>query len=154
MSDSLVKGDSGATIADNSKVTLNFRLRLENGNEIDSNFDRAPVSFKMGDGSLLRGFEEVLYGLAENEEKSFLISPENAFGQPNDENVQRLPRQSFSDMTLEEGLVISFREPSGTELPGVVKRYDDNNVFVDFNHPLAGRSIHFDVKVHKIEPAV
>jgi FKBP-type peptidyl-prolyl cis-trans isomerase SlpA len=65
---------------------------------------------------------------------------------PNPGNIQRLPRSQFKDMELEPGLVVSFQEKGG-ELPGVVSSFDDQVVYVDFNHPLAGKTLLFDVKV-------
>jgi FKBP-type peptidyl-prolyl cis-trans isomerase SlpA len=88
------------------------------------------------------------------ERKLFTVPPEDAFGQPNENNVQRLPRQDFADdLELELGLVCSFADAAGGELPGMIVGFDDEVVTVDFNHPLAGRSIVFDVHVHRIEAA-
>jgi len=84
----------------------------------------------------------------------FTIEPEDGFGQPNDNNVQVIPRDQFDeDIDLEIGLVFSFADASGGELPGLVVSFDDEEVTVDFNHPLAGRTILFDVQVHRVEAA-
>ena len=85
---------------------------------------------------------------------TFKVPPEDAFGQPNDNNVQQLPRGQFDDdIELEIGLVFSFADAGGGELPGMIISFDDEEVTVDFNHPLAGRTILFDVLVHRVEPA-
>jgi len=84
----------------------------------------------------------------------FRVPPEDAFGQPNDNNVQYLPRDRFDDdVELEIGLVFSFADAGGGELPGMILAVDDEEVAVDFNHPLAGRTILFDVLIHRVEPA-
>ena len=84
----------------------------------------------------------------------FTVMPENAFGQPNDNNLQYLPRDQFEDdVELEIGLVFSFADVGGGELPGMILFFDEQEVTVDFNHPLAGRTILFDVLVHRVEPA-
>ena len=84
----------------------------------------------------------------------FTVVPENAFGQPNDNNLQDLPRDQFDDdVELEIGLVFSFADASGGEVPGMIISFDEEEVTVDFNHPLAGRTILFDVLVHRVEPA-
>jgi FKBP-type peptidyl-prolyl cis-trans isomerase SlpA len=84
----------------------------------------------------------------------FTVPPENAFGQPNDNNVHLLPRSQFEgDSPLEIGLVFSFADASGSELPGLVIAFDEKEVTIDFNHPLAGRNILFDVLIHRVEPA-
>ena len=84
----------------------------------------------------------------------FRVPPEDAFGQPNENNVQHLPRDQFDDdIDLEIGLVFSFADAGGGELPGMIIAFDDDEVTIDFNHPLAGRTILFDVQVHRVEPA-
>ena len=84
----------------------------------------------------------------------FRVPPEDAFGQPNENNVQQLPREQFEDdVELEIGLVFSFADAGGGELPGMIIAFDDEEVTVDFNHPLAGRTILFDVQVHRVEAA-
>ena len=141
-------------ITSNTKVSLNFSITLETGELVDSNFDRAPVSFVMGDGSLLPGFEARLLGLKPGDEASFTISPEDGFGEPQEANYQDIPRHTFSnDTDLEIGMVFSFADAAGGELPGVVDSFDENTVRVNFNHPLAGRTLRFEVKIDRVEPA-
>ncbi len=136
-----------------TKVTLHFALRLQDGEIIDSNFERDPATFVVGDGNLLPGFEKAIFGLTEGDKKTLTISPEQGFGQRNPNNMQEFSRSEFSsDIELREGLVLSFSDAQKTELPGVVSHFDENVVVVDFNHPLAGRDIVFDVAILKIEP--
>ena len=69
-------------------------------------------------------------------------------------NVQRIPRASFgADVELEEGLVVSFSDAANSELPGVVRQFDDDMVEVDFNHPLAGRNLSFEVRILDVQPS-
>jgi len=137
-----------------SKVTLHFALKFEDGNVVDSTFDKEAATFVMGDGSLLEGFEKKLLGLPKGAKESFTVLPEEGFGQPNPNNVQHFARSDFADdLELVEGMMISFSDASQSELPGVVKRVGDEQVEVDFNHPLAGRNIVFDVEIINIESA-
>ena len=141
-------------VSEGTRVYLNFSVSLEDGSEIDSNFGGDPVEFVVGDGSLLPGFERLIFGMSAGDRQLFSVAPENAFGQPNDGNVQYLPRSQFDDDTeLEIGLVFSFADASGGELTGLIVAFDEDEVTVDFNHPLAGRNILFDVLVHRVEPA-
>ena len=141
-------------VSEGTRVYLNFSVSLEDGSEVDSNFGGDPVDFAVGDGSLLPGFERRLFGMTAGERQMFSVPPEDAFGQPNENNVQYLPRDQFEDdVELEIGLVFSFADAGGGELPGMVIAFDDKEVTVDFNHPLAGRTILFDVHVHRVEPA-
>jgi FKBP-type peptidyl-prolyl cis-trans isomerase SlpA len=137
-----------------TKVTLHFALRLPSGEVIDSNFERDPATFTVGDGNLLQGFEKAIFGLQEGDKKILVIKPEDSFGQRNPNNVQEIPRAQFSsEIELSEGLMLSFADAQKTELPGVVRSFDDDVVMVDFNHPLAGRDILFEVAILRIEPA-
>ena len=132
-------------VSEGTRVFLNFSLALEDGSEVDSNFGGDAVSFAIGDGSLLPGFESCILGMKPGERKMFEVPPENAFGQPNDNNVQRIARDNFEDdIDL---------DAAGGEVPGMVVDFDDEEVTVDFNHPLAGRTILFDVQIHRIEAA-
>jgi FKBP-type peptidyl-prolyl cis-trans isomerase SlpA len=141
-------------VSEGTRVYLNFSVSLEDGSEVDSNFGGDPVDFVIGDGSLLPGFERLLFGMEGGERQMFTVMPENAFGQPNDNNLQFLPRDQFDDdVELEIGLVFSFADAGGGELPGMIIEFDESEVTVDFNHPLAGRTILFDVLVHRVEPA-
>ena len=82
------------------------------------------------------------------------MPPEKAFGQPNPNNLQTFKRHEFSaDMVLEPGVMISFADARQQELPGVVSRVEGDEVEVDFNHPLSGRTLTFDIEVIDVEPA-
>jgi FKBP-type peptidyl-prolyl cis-trans isomerase SlpA len=141
-------------VSEGTRVFLNFSVSLEDGSEVDSNFGGDPVDFVVGDGSLLPGFERLIFGMAAGYRQMFTVAPEDAFGQPNDNNVQYLPREQFDeDADLEIGMVYSFADASGGELPGMIISFDEEEVTVDFNHPLSGRTILFDVLVHRVEPA-
>ena len=139
-------------IGQNSQVTLHFALKFENGDVVDSNFDKAPATFTVGDSSLLPGFERSLFGLKGGDERSFQIPPEQGFGTPNEQNVQVMPRSDFaSDMELDYGVLVIFKDAAGGEMPGVIKDFNDQQVTVDFNHPLAGKVITFDVKIITVQ---
>lgn len=138
-------------IAAGSRITLHFALRLTDGETIDSTEGRSAATFTYGDGNLLPGFERKLLGLRAGDSDSFEVAPEEAFGQPNPANIQYFKRSQFG-IDLEEGLVVSFADASQSELPGIVVAFDDVEVTVDFNHPLAGRTILFDVAILNVEP--
>ena len=138
------------SIGQGAEITFNFSLALEDGHIIDSNFESSPARFLLGDGSLLPGFEEVLEGLVAGSEAQFLVPPEKAFGQHNPQNVQLIKRSLFDQDELQPGLVISFQNGDG-ELPGVVQSLTEEEVMVDFNHPLAGQSIVFTVKIIDVQ---
>ena len=139
-------------IGPDREVTLNFAIKLENGDVVDSTFGKQPATFKVGDGNLLPGFENALFGLKAGDRRELPISPEQGFGQPNEQNVQVMPRGQFQDMELSEGLLIIFNDAANAELPGVVKAFDADRVTIDFNHPLAGKTLCFEVEILAVRP--
>jgi FKBP-type peptidyl-prolyl cis-trans isomerase SlpA len=142
-------------IAESTRVTLNFSLAMEDGTIVDSNHGEEPVTFTIGDGNLLEGFEKAIYGLRAGDEKELLISPDQGFGQPNPNNLQEMSIGDFpNDLTLEVGLVLSFSDAQSNELPGVVKELRGDKILIDFNHPLAGRTLRFKVQIHSVVPTV
>ncbi|WP_188150219.1 FKBP-type peptidyl-prolyl cis-trans isomerase [Teredinibacter waterburyi] len=142
------------TIGLDTQVELHFSLKLENGNVVDSNFDSSPATFVVGDGNLLPGFERSLFGLVAGDKAERIILPENAFGLPNENNIQVVDRTRFSkEFELSEGLVVTFADASGGEVPGVVRSFDDDKVTIDFNHPLSGKTILFQVQILNVMPA-
>ncbi|QJR00342.1 FKBP-type peptidyl-prolyl cis-trans isomerase [Halomonas sp. PGE1] len=140
-------------IDEGMEVTLHFTLKLEDGTVVDSTRDKAAATFQVGDGNLPPGFEHPMKGMAAGESASFEITPEHAFGQHNPQNIQRLKRDDFGDEALEVGTVMSFSDPAGGELPGVISAIDGDMIDVDFNHPLAGRTLTFEVEVIDVKPA-
>ncbi len=139
-------------ISDSSQVTLHFSLELDNGDLVDSTFGNNPATFTMGDGSLLKGFEKNLLGLKAGDKQAFIIPQEDGFGATNPNNIQQFKRSTFKqDVELSEGLMMSFADANGGELPGVIKAFDESMVTVDFNHPLAGNNITFTVEIHDVK---
>lgn len=141
-----------AAIGPGTRVSLHFAIKLQDGQIIDSNFDAQPASFTFGDGNIPEGFEQALLGLKSGEHAELTIAPERGFGMHNPSNIQVLPRSQFKDMALEPGLVVSFQEPGG-ELPGMITEFNEEKVTVDFNHPLAGKTLIFEVQVESVEAA-
>jgi len=147
-----------AIIETGASVTLHFSLALSEDEIIDSNFDKAPASFCLGDGSMLAGFEQELIGLSAGDEITRRIPSSQAFGEPNPANRQRFAIDKFSHLLeddlipTEVGSVVSFRDPGGFDLPGVIVALDENWVEVDFNHPLAGKDIIFRARIISVLP--
>ena len=138
-----------------SRVSLYFSLSLDDGSVIDSNFEQAPATLSMGDGNLPSGFEERLLGMSVAEKASFTVLPEKAFGQHNPSNIQQIKRKTFAaDMALSEGLVVSFADANKGELPGVIQSIGDDEVTVDFNHPLAGKTLTFKVEIVAVDNTI
>ncbi|WP_372881501.1 FKBP-type peptidyl-prolyl cis-trans isomerase [Psychromonas sp.] len=139
-------------IAENSAVLMHFSIRLADGSAVDSTkVDNKPAKFVMGDGSLTPGFEACLLGLQEGQSETFTLPPESAFGLPNPDNIHHLELSKFSqDVPAEIGTIISFTQPNGEEIPGIIREVVADSVTVDFNHPLAGQTVTFEVDVLEV----
>jgi FKBP-type peptidyl-prolyl cis-trans isomerase SlpA len=135
-------------ISPGSTVTLHLSLTLQDGTVAESTFDDEPLTLTMGDGSLAEGLELGLYGLRPGATQRLELYPEQAFGLHDPGKVLQLPRADFApELVLEPGSIIGFDTPGGEELSGTILAYDDVTVDVDFNHPLAGRVVIFDVEI-------
>ena len=135
------------------RITLHFSVALSDGQLVDSTKAGNPATFTWGDGSLLPGFEAAVEGLKVGDRRSVYLTPEQAFGPWNESNVQRFPPEQFAGMELSIGLMVSFADAARSELPGVVTAIEDTCVTIDFNHPLAGRDLNFDVEIINVVDA-
>ncbi|WP_201535076.1 FKBP-type peptidyl-prolyl cis-trans isomerase [Psychrobacter ciconiae] len=143
-------------ITHGSQVLLHFEVALENGTVIDSTFQRPePVSLTIGDESLLSGFEQVLNNLRAGDTRTALLTPEQAFGEWNPDNVQQFSRAQFALIAAnpEVGMMVEFEDKGKNTLAGVISAISDDEIEVDFNHPLAGQSVLFKVSIFKVTPA-
>ncbi|MCF6457106.1 FKBP-type peptidyl-prolyl cis-trans isomerase [Pseudoalteromonas sp. MMG024] len=139
-------------IGENSEVIFHFSIKLEDGSAADSTkVHNKPAKLVMGDGSLTANFEKCLLGLCQGDEKSFKLAPEDAFGMPNPDNIYYVDRSKFgTDTPAEVGAIIAFTQPDGTDLPGLIREVAGDSVTVDFNHPLAGQQVEFEVEILEV----
>ena len=135
-----------------SKVELHFSVSIENGIEIDNTRGRdEPVNLVIGDGNLLEGFEKALFGLRAGDRRTVHLPPEDAFGPWNSENIQIFDTVKFEQRPI-IGHMIEFEDKAKASLFGVVKSVNDDTTEIDFNHPLAGKNITFEVEIFKVTP--
>ena len=139
-------------IGPGSQVVLHFDLTLQDGSAADSTrVHNKPAKLQIGDGNLTEGFERCLLGLKQGDKKEFTLSPEQAFGQPNPDNIHHMDRARFSaDAPAEVGMIIAFAQPDGSEIPGIIRDVTGHSVTVDFNHPLAGQTVVFAVEILEV----
>lgn len=139
-------------ISADSIVTLHHKLGFTDGSVLEDSFDGEPLTFRLGTGELAEGLELALIDLQVNDEQTLDIDPDLAFGFPVEGMVHTLPRNEFDpQQELEQGLIIEFSTPSGGTLPGTILEFDETSVKVDFNHPLAGQTVRYTVKIIHIE---
>lgn len=141
------------TITQDSTVTLHFTIKLKDGSVADSthNFGKA-AQLVIGDGSLSDNFEQCLLGMQAGENKSIELAAADAFGAPNPDNIHHMDRARFvGDAEVEVGTIMAFSGPDGMEIPGIITDIAGDSVTVDFNHPLAGQNVIFDVEILSVE---
>ncbi len=135
-------------VAENTEVEIHFTLSLADGTVVDATEENEPLRLRIGDGSLIDGLEQTLYGMKAGERQCVSIDPRDGFGFPDETNLHEMPRSEFADeIELQPGLIIGFSTPAGDEAPGTIREVQGDTVLVDFNHPLAGHEIIFDVEV-------
>ncbi|HKK06503.1 MAG TPA: peptidylprolyl isomerase [Gammaproteobacteria bacterium] len=146
--------NEGLEIGPRREVVMHYTVTLDDGTVADTSRDDDPLSFVVGDGSLIDSLERKLYGLRAGDKRDFRLGPHEAFGFSDLDNIHRLPRADFpGDLPLEPGTIIGFDTPSGEEVPGTIQALEDDTVVVDFNHPLAGYEITFDVEIIEVREA-
>ena len=137
-----------------SKVTLFYRLGLTDDQVLEDNFDDEPMTVLLGQGEMAEGLELALIGLRAGDEQTIDIGPDLAFGYVDETLFRALPRSDFDPaMELEAGLIIEFVNEDGDSLPGTIIDFDDDEVQVDLNHPLAGQTVRYSVKIVAVDNA-
>ncbi|WP_194437621.1 FKBP-type peptidyl-prolyl cis-trans isomerase [Vibrio fluminensis] len=141
------------SITQDSTVTLHFTIKMKDGSVADSTHNMGkPAKLVIGDGSLSDNFEQCLLGLSAGESKAIELSAADAFGMPNPDNIHYMDRARFvGDAEVEVGTIMAFSGPDGMEIPGIITEIAGDSVTVDFNHPLAGQDVTFEVEILSVE---
>jgi FKBP-type peptidyl-prolyl cis-trans isomerase SlpA len=139
-------------VTESAYLTLHYRLAAMDGTNIVSTFEEKPATLQLGTGQLAPFLEACLIGLPEGAYQTFELPPEKAFGPRNPELVQHVSRATLTENSNfgEEyvvGDLVEFSAPSGGRFAGVLRSIDDESALFDFNHPLAGQSVKFEVRI-------
>lgn len=144
------------SVQSHSAVLVHFTLKLEDGSTAEStSASGKPALFRLGNGSLSAGLEKELLGLKAGDKHSFTLAPEDAFGAVSPDLIQYFSRRDFIEAGEPEvGTIMLFTGMGGSEMPGVIREISGDSITVDFNHPLAGHRIQFDLEVLEIDPVL
>ena len=129
-------------VSDGRIVCLDYTLRLDNDEVVDTSEEREPIEFVQGQQQIVPGLEDALYGMEAGEAKSVVVDPAEGYGERNPEANQDVPRDA-----------IQVSDGSGRTATAFIAEVGDNSVKLDFNHPLAGERLHFDVEVVDVREA-
>lgn len=135
-------------LKENQVVTINFTLKDEKGNIIETTTKEQPFAFISGNQQILPELENNVSGMLIGAKKTIVLEPENAYGLYKDTSIQTVNRTEFPEGTkLEVGMGFIADTPDGRQMPFVIKNVEDENITIDFNHPLAGRTLTFEVEL-------
>jgi FKBP-type peptidyl-prolyl cis-trans isomerase SlyD len=143
-------------VVDGTVVRIEYTLTLADGEVVDSSAEDGPLEFLQGAGEIIPGLEAALYGMSVGERKNLIVTPDLAYGEYEPDNFQVVPLDAFEDdVELEPGMALeSFDEENNEAIEGFISEIQPDGVVVDFNHWLAGETLHFDVKVVGVRPAL
>jgi peptidylprolyl isomerase len=149
----LIFGCAGTrTAKEGDTVKINYTGTLEDGSEFDSSRDREPLEFTIGSGQVIPGFNDAVIGMKVGEKKTITIPPEEAYGPHNEQMVITIPRSQFPpDMELTVGQQIQSQQPGGRIMRATVLELSPDSVKIDANHPLAGKTLTFDIELVEIK---
>ncbi len=140
-------------VQENSQLIAHITMKLSDGSAADSTkVNNIPSVINMGDKSISPAFEQQLLGMNVGTSKEFTLVAKDAFGEPNPDNIHYVDATKFSvDAPAEVGSIVTFTQPGGIELPGMITDVSGSSVTVDFNHPLAGQAITFVIDLIEIK---
>ena len=140
------------TIKQGDIVKVEYEGRFPDGEVFDSTEKHGgePMEFQAGSGMLVSGFEKAVIGMNSGEEKEVTLKPEEAYGEPNPQYVQKVPKDKFPP-EAKEGMMIGLPMPNGQQIPATIKEIGETEVTLDMNHPMAGKTLIFKIKVISFE---
>lgn len=141
-------------IEPNKVVSFDYTLTDENGAVIDTSNGKQPLAYLHGRGNIIPGLERALEGKSEGQSVSIAVPPNEGYGQRDEKMVQSVPRSAFRGVeNIQPGMQFQAQGPQGGPRLVSVVGVDNDNVRIDANHPLAGKTLHFDVKIISIRDA-
>ncbi len=137
---------------DGKKIKVHYKGTLDDGTQFDTTEGKEPLEFVMGENKIIPGFEESVKGMEEGEEKDFKLTPDQAYGERNEQMVQEVQKSQLPEgMEIQEGMMLMLKGPDGQQIPAKVVEDKGETFSLDINHPLAGQNLNFNVKVEKVE---
>ncbi len=142
----LLKAAPSPVIEEGKKVKMNYTL-IADGKEMDSTAKKPPLEFVFGEPALLPALQKNVQGLKAGDRKKFTLKPADGFGEINPKALVEVPLANFHQAKVEKGMVFSTPGKNGQPVNGVVHEVRKDIVVIDFNHPLAGKTVVFDVEI-------
>lgn len=138
----------------NKVIGIEYTLKdAKTGEQLDSNVGQAPLEFVSGKGQIIPGLESKLITMSANEEADVLVEAKDAYGEYSDEAVQSLPKEQFAGIELTAGMSLYGTGEHGETVQVLVKSFTDDEVTIDYNHPMAGKTLMFSVAILSLRDA-
>lgn len=132
-------------------VRVHYTGTLDDGSQFDSSEGRDPLEFTVGSGQVIPGFESAVEGMDIGESKKVKLAAEEAYGERNDEALQQVPKTMFpEDQAPVCGAVVELQAPDGRRLAAVIEAIGEEEITLDFNHPLAGKDLTFEIELVEV----
>lgn len=145
--------DHRMTVEDDRVVSLDYTLKVDGG-VVDKSEENDPIQFIQGHGQIIPGLEKQLYGMSIGESKNVVVPPAEGYGEADSSAYAEIPRAEFPPhIPLETGVALQLRDKDGDMLDAYIVEVRDDNVVLNFNHPLAGKELHFSVTVVDLRDA-
>lgn len=142
-------------IGKGSKISLDYEGRLESGEIFDSSKhgDHShPLEFEVGSGQVIQGFDNAVLGMKKGEEKEFTIKPGEAYGERNEQLIREFPSSMLpKEQEPKVGMMLILGGPNGEQIPARIVAISHDKVKIDLNHPLAGQTLIFKIKILDIK---
>jgi FKBP-type peptidyl-prolyl cis-trans isomerase 2 len=137
------------------KIKVDYTGSLEDGTVFDTSEGKQPLEFEVGSGQIIKGFDEAVIGMEKDQEKVVNLASEQAYGEPNPQLVQKVPKEQMpkppEGQELQPGMTLAVGLPNGQQMPARITEVSDKDVTLDLNHPLAGKKLTFKIKVVDIQ---
>ena len=141
-------------IASGHVVEIDYSLHLGDGRVVDASEPGEPLTYLHGEGQIVPGLESALEGLSAGDQKQVVVAPGDGYGEHDPQGVQEVPRGAFpAEFDPQPGMELTAEGPDGEPVPFAVREVRPETVVIDLNHPLAGKTLHFDVTVREIRAA-
>ncbi len=134
-------------------VSVDYTGSLDNGEEFDSSKNNGPISFVVGSGHVIKGFDDAVLGMKVDQSKKFKINKKDAYGDVNPQLMHKVPMDKLPEdirKQVKEGGFLVMQSPIGQQIPAKVHSIKNNEITLDLNHPLAGKDLTFEITIKDI----
>ena len=141
-------------ISNGNVVGIDYSLHLGDGEVVDASAPGEPLTYLQGEGQIVPGLESALEGLDVGDRKQVVVAPAEGYGEHDARGIQEVPNGAFPpDFDPKPGMELTAEGPQGEPVPFVIREVRPETVLIDLNHPLAGKTLHFDVTVREVRAA-